>query len=295
MNIYIIVLNYNGVKNTLECIESIRKLTTKNFKITTIVVDNASSDGSQQKLNSIRDVHFIENKKNLGYSGGNNTGIRYAIDNKADYICILNNDTKVDKDLLINFIKSKRIGILSPKIYFYPGQEFHKARYKKNEHGKVIWYAGGEIDWSNVIGVHRGVDEVDIGQYDDEQEIAYATGACIFAKTDIFEKVGLFDEKYFLYLEDMDFSVRAKKLGIKIIYSPKSFLWHKNASSAGGSGSNLQDYYITRNRLMFAFKYAKIKTKLAVLRQIVSEWSNSTRRTALIDFFTFKFGNTFKP
>ncbi len=294
MKISIIVLNYNGIENTLECIQSLKKLGTDGFHLSIIVVDNASNDGSQEKLRSTGGISLIENTKNLGYSGGNNIGIRHAIKNNTDYNCILNNDTKVDKNLMINFVKAKPDGILSPKIYFYPGQEFHKTRYKKTEEGKVLWYAGGEIDWDNVIGLHRGVDEVDSGQYDNDQEIAYATGACFFANKNVFEKVGLFDEKYFLYLEDMDFSVRAKRLGIKIMYVYRAFLWHKNASSAGGSGSMLQDYYLTRTRLLFAFKYTKFKTKLAVLRQIVSQMSDRTKRKALLDFLTLRFGNTYE-
>lgn len=293
MKIVLQILNFNGLKDTLECLESTKNLNIKNFSVLTVVVDNASTDGSQEKLRTIKDIKLLENNKNLGYSGGNNIGIQYAISSGADYICILNNDVKVDKNLLVNFISSANKDILSPKIYFYPGQEFHKTWYKKQDIGKVFWYAGGYIDWDNVIGSHRGVDEVDSGQFDSESSIDYATGACIFAKTEVFKKVGLFDEKYFLYLEDMDFSVRAKKAGYKITYQPSAVLWHKNASSSGGSGSKLQDYYITRNRLLFAFKYAKAKTKLAVLRQIIGQCSNPAKRRALLDFLTLRFGNRF--
>ena len=88
----------------------------------------------------------------------------------------------------------------------------------------------------------------------------------------------------------MDFCVRAKKAGFSIVFEPRAVIWHKNASSSGGSGSKLQDYYITRNRLLFAFRYAKLKTKLAVFRQVLKNIDNHIRRKAFWDFITFNFG-----
>lgn len=289
MKTSIIILNYKGLRETLECLDSIRKIRSKNFEV--IVIDNNSQDGSKEALSKIEDITFIANKKNLGYSGGNNVGIKHALSSGAENVIILNNDTIVKVDFLKNFQKHiKKSDILSPKIYFFPGYEFHKKRYKQSEVGKVIWYAGGKIDWQNVLGNHIGVDEVDFGQFDKSKEIDYATGACMFVNRKVFEKIGFFDERYFLYLEDMDFCVRAKKAGFRIFFEPESVIWHKNASSAGGSGSELQDYYITRNRLLFAFKYAKLRTKLAVLRQVINQVDNKIKRKALIDFLFLKFG-----
>ena len=112
----------------------------------------------------------------------------------------------------------------------------------------------------------------------------------MLVKKEVFEKIGFFDEKYFLYLEDMDFCVRTLKAGFKILFEPKAIIWHKNAGSAGGSGSVLQDYFITRNRLIFAFKYANLRTKLAVLKQTLSQINIPAKRKALVDFATFNFG-----
>ena len=291
MKIAIVVLNYNGKENTLACINSIKKLNKSNYKVKLIVVDNASNDGSREALSKIKDITLVKNDKNLGYSGGNNIGIKHALSLGSEYILILNNDTIVEKSLIINLINSAKKGdIVSPKIYFAKGFEFHKNRYKKEDLGKVIWYAGGKIDWQNVIGIHIGVDEVDHGQFSKRLEINLATGACILIRRQVFEKIGFFDEKYFLYLEDMDFCVRAKRAGSKIIFEPKAILWHKNASSGGGSGSGLQDYYISRNRLLFATKYAKARTKFAVFKQILSQINSPIKRKALIDFVTFNFG-----
>lgn len=290
MKVAIVILNYKGLANTLECIDSVKRSVIKS-STQIIVVDNNSQDNSIKNLKKVKDINLIINNDNLGYSGGNNVGIKFALKSGADYICILNNDTIVDKSVQENLIKSTDLQtISSPKIYFQAGFEFHKNKYKEKELGKVIWYAGGQIDWNNIVGLHRGVDEVDRGQYDKTEQVEFATGACIFAPAAVFNKIGFFDEKYFLYLEDMDFCVRAKRQGFKIIYQPKAVIWHKNAASAGGSGSKLQDYYITRNRLLFAFRYAKVQTKIAVFKQILSQYRDTTKKNALLDFLMMRFG-----
>lgn len=291
LKISIVILNYNGIENTLECIKSLNLINKKNIKVELIVVDNCSNDGSREKLNQLKNIKLITNSVNLGFSGGMNTGIKFALKFGATHIVLLNNDTYVDPNFVINLYEaSKKADIISPKIYFATGFEFHKDRYKKNELGKILWYAGGKIDWQNVIGVHTGVDEVDAGQFNRRKEIDFATGCCLMVKKEVFEKIGMLDDKYFLYLEDMDFCIRAKKHGFRIIFEPASVIWHKNASSAGGSGSQLQEYYFTRNRLIFAFKYAKLRTKLAVLRQTFSQIRNPIKRKALLDFLTFHYG-----
>ena len=291
MKLSIILLNFNGLGDTLTCLDSIRKLKLDSTGIQIIVIDNFSSDGSQEALPEVKDIVFIQNQDNLGYAGGNNVGIKYALRRDADAVLILNNDTIVDPKLVLNLVAAFKQGdLISPKIYFAKGFEFHKSRYKQRESGKVVWFAGGEIDWENVIGKHMGVDEVDRGQFAKRKEITFATGACMMVKREIFEKVGLFDEKYFLYLEDMDFCVRIKSAGFRIIFEPEAIVWHKNASSSGGSGSLLQDYFITRNRLLFAFKHASFKTKFAVSRQVIGQIKSPIKRKALFDFVTFNFG-----
>ena len=291
MKLAIVILNFNGLDDTLTCLDSVRKLKTDNILLETIVVDNFSSDGSQEALSKIRDVAFIQNQDNLGYAGGNNVGIKYALKRKADAVLILNNDTIVEPKLIANLVAALNQGdLISPKIYFAKGFEFHKSRYLQIDLGRVIWSAGGEIDWANILGKHLGVDEVDRGQFAKRKLITFATGACMLVKRSVFEKIGYFDEKYFLYLEDMDFCVRAKNAGFKIIFEPEAVLWHKNASSSGGSGSALQDYFITRNRLLFAFKFASIRTKFALFRQILGQIKSPVKRKALVDFLTFNLG-----
>ncbi|MEX2028047.1 MAG: glycosyltransferase family 2 protein [Candidatus Curtissbacteria bacterium] len=287
----VVVLNYKGLPETLECLESLRRCEEDGNDVEIVVVENGSEDGSVEALSKIKDIHLVVNENNLGFSGGMNIGIKYALRRGSDYVIILNNDTIVEKELIVNLAKeASKADIVSPKIYFAPGFEFHKARYKKSDLGKVIWYAGGRIDWQNILGRHIGVDEVDRGQFDNNRQIDFATGACMLIRKETFAKIGFLDEKYFLYLEDMDFCVRARKKGLKITFAPRAILWHKNAISSGGSGSKLQDYYFTRNRLLFAAKYATLRTKLAVLKQSILWSSDKIKRKAFFDFLVLNFG-----
>lgn len=292
-SVFVSIINFNGKKNTLECLESLKKLITKNFKLTIIVVDNASEEKfslENRFVSETTDV-VIRSDKNLGFSGGQNLGIKYALSKGADYVLILNNDTYVDKNFIEELLKvaeqENKIGILSPKIYFAPEFEYHKNRYLKSELGRVFWYAGGDMDWGNVIGHNRGVDEVDKGQFDKIEETSLATGCCMLLKKEVFDIVGVFDDKYFLYYEDADLNIRAKNKGFKIMYVPKSIIWHKNAGSAGGSGSKLQDYYISRNRLIFGMRFAPIRARLSLLRESLKILMNGRhwQKRGVLDFY----------
>jgi GT2 family glycosyltransferase len=279
-------------------LESIKKINISEFKLTILVIDNNSSEKLNLKKGLLGKfpLEVIKNNNNLGFSGGHNVGIKYALQNGADYVVILNNDTYVHENFLKELLevaeKDLKAGILSPKIYFAPGFEYHKNRYSKNEIGKVIWYAGGEMDWKNVIGHHRGVDEVDNGQFDNIEETQLPTGCCMMIRKEVFEKIGILNDRYFLYYEDSDLSIRAKNKGFKIMYVPKSIIYHKNAGSVGGSGSALQDYYITRNRLLFSNKYVSFRAKFALFREslklIIS--GRYWQRRGALDFYTGKLG-----
>lgn len=270
----VVILNYKVNKDTIACIKSVQKSDYKNIQI--IVVNNSSKDGLEDEIKKLSEITFIQNKENLGFTGGNNMGIKYALIAGADYIFILNPDTIIDKSCISTLVNNINEGdILGPKIYFYKS---HK-----------IWYAGGILDKLNVIGKHRGVDEEDIGQYENKEETDYVSGAALFTKKEVFDKIGFFDENYFLYYEDSDFCLRAKKVGFKILYIPEALVYHKNAQSTG-LGSPLQDYFITRNRLLFAFKFLSIRTKFAIFREALKNIFNSTRRLAFFDFLTGNFG-----
>lgn len=296
MKVFIVILNYNGQDFILQCLDSVERLNSKGLEIRTLVVDNASKDNSVELIKTKHEeMEVLINEKNLGFAKGNNIGIKSALEKGADYILILNPDTIVDKDLVVQLIKSVEsdhgIGVVGPKIYFVPGYEFHSARYKPNERGKVIWYAGGLIDWKNILASHRGVDEVDGGQYDKTVETDFVSGCGMLVKREVFEKIGLLDERYFLYWEDNDFCQRAKKAGFKLIYEPSAKMFHLNAGSSS-SGGPLQEYYLTRNRLLFGGSYASIRTKLALFREslrlLISgrQW----QKIGVRDFYLKRFG-----
>lgn len=272
----VVILNYRVADLTVECILSVNKSTYKNIEI--IVVDNDSGDSLGKKLTVFPEITFIPSKENLGYSGGNNLGIKRALAEGADYVLILNSDTKVESGTVSSLVEVGESGvgdILGPKILF-PDK-------------CIIWYAGGIFDQDNVLGEHRGVDEEDKGQYDKKEETDYITGAALFVKREVFEHIGLLDEKYFLYYEDSDFCFRARKAGFKVMYVPQAIVYHENAQSTG-LGSPLQDYYITRNRMLFASKFLPFRTRFALLREGIKNIGNSTRRKALMDFLSGRFG-----
>lgn len=271
----IVILNWNGWKDTIPCLESLQKINSKDLSVEIVVVDNASNDESVKKINNFKSkfkLTLLQTGSNLGFAGGNNVGLRYSLENNFDYVCVLNNDTIVDEDCIQEFLKSAKknpdFGILTPKIYFAHGFEFHKDRYTKKDLGKVIWSAGGDLDWANVYGSNHGVDEVDTGQFDKERIVDFATGACMFISSKVLKECGYFDEKYYLYLEDTDLSIRIRNSGRTVIYVPKAIIWHK-VSQSSAIGSGLNDYFITRNRLIFGMRYASVRAKYALAREAV--------------------------
>lgn len=272
----VVILNYKVKKEIQKCIRSVQDSTYKN--IVTIVIDNNSEDQLEKEIRKFKDIYFYQNNENLGYTGGNNIGIRIALKMEIDFILVLNPDTTIDKkciENLVNGLEKTGASIVGPKIYL--------------SGTKQIWYAGGIMDMDNVIGRHRGVDEKDIGQYDKVEETDYITGAAILIKSEVFKKIGFFDEKFFLYYEDADFCMRARKAGFKIFYMPEAKVYHENASSAG-LGSPLQDYFITRNRMIYGAKHLPFRTRFALFREGVRNMGNPTRRLAFFDFLTSNFG-----
>lgn len=289
-----VIVNWNHKDDTVRCLETLKEVKQKNFEIIVYVIDNGSTNDSAAVIKKNHPwIILIETENNLGFTGGNNIGIRSALDVNADFIWILNNDTLVDKNILstLKVFKDPKVGIVGSKIYFAPGSEYHKIRYIEKNRGRVLWYAGGVIDWNNMYASHRGVDEVDTGQYDNVEETSFVTGCSMIVKKEVFEKIGLFDEKFFAYLEDLDFCLRAKQAGFTLLYNPQSILWHKNAGSSG-VGSKLHQYYMTRNRFIVGMRYASIRTKFALAREAfrIMFLGSPIRRKAVMDTLMGKFG-----
>ncbi len=289
-----ITVNYARSESTKKLIESLTKSDHAGFSLEIVVVDN-----SQVKPFKAAEMHenirVIRPATNTGFSGGNNIGIKEALKRGTDYILLVNDDTVVLPSMIKNLKdvleNDKNIGVASPKIYFTKNHEFHKDRYAKKDLGHVLWFAGGYTDWDNAKSVHRGVDEVDRGQYETIEEIDFATGCCMMIKKDVLEKVGMFDEKYFLYFEDDDLCLRIKKERYKIYYVPTAVMYHDNAGSSG-SGSGLHDYFLTRNQMIFGMRYAPLKTRLALARQSLRLLATGRKyqKRGIKDYYLHKFG-----
>lgn len=294
-----IIVNYNTPKETELAVRSALSATAESFTHQVVVVDN----GSKELFRLPKDlrkakVTLIRSESNLGFTGGNNLGMSHAVKHfQTDYFFLLNSDAIVDKNgiqALMDAMKAEpKAGIAVSKIYFTPGLEFHRRNYKKSERGKVLWYAGGSIDWQNLVAYHRGVDEVDRGQFDHQTTCDFATGCALLVKRVVTEHVGILDKRFFLYAEDVDFSLRVAAAGYKILFVPQSIVWHMNSGSiAGGSGSKLQQYYQTRNRLLLAAKHGTWRNKLTALRFALQTitMGNDAERKGVMDFFLLRYG-----
>jgi hypothetical protein len=247
-SVWIVVLNWNGLTDTLACIGSLRELKYRNHRV--VVIDNGSTDGSVSALRGARsrlEFELIEAGANLGYAGGNNLGIRYAIDRSADFVLILNNDTIVDPMLLDELLKAAgdypEAGCFGPWVLY-----MHDP--------KRLWWAGAA--WSSkglaftCPGRGHLVDEVA-----PERASADAiVGAALFFRASVPARIGLLDERFFLCNEEYDWCCRARRAGFHCLTVPTARVWHKVSASFGGVASPLINYFDIRNKLLFVEKNA---------------------------------------
>jgi len=235
----IIILNYNGFEDTVECINSLKDLTYQNIDI--VLVDNCSTDGSVQMLESAcPDIKVIRTERNLGYAGGNNAGIKYALENSAEYICLLNNDVVVEKDFLERVIEKievdGKIGIAGPKVCEYYDRDTIQST------GSAIKLYTGRVPRLN-----SGKKSSDLTE---DLYVDYIGGACLIIKREVIESIGFIPEEYFLFFEETEWCLRAKKAGYRIMCVCSSRVFHKGSSSVS-KVKGLQDYYMMRNNFVF--------------------------------------------
>jgi GT2 family glycosyltransferase len=242
----IIVLNWNGKRDTLECLASLGAVSYPNVR--TIVVDNGSTDDSVAAIRAAYPgVILVETGQNLLFAGGNNAGLRRSLADGTDVIMLLNNDTTVDPgfvDALVGRLQSDAsLGAVGAKILYHANPS-------------LIWYAGGEISyWSGTMR-HRGIRSRDDGTHDTPGPTDYATGCCLCATREAWEKTGLLDESYAMYAEDADWCVRARRAGFGIGYEPAAKVYHKVSVSAGGHTSLFKMRKKFAGNLRFFFRHA---------------------------------------
>lgn len=225
------------------------------------MIDNSISESSTQLIRtltdkySIKNYDHIKNEKNLGVAEGNNQGIEKALQDGSEYILLLNNDIEFDQQNLLSglydYANHNDEKIIIPKI-FYSGTN-------------KIWMAGGTMLESRGYGVHIGDGIEDEGQYNKIAYFTYAPTCFMLIHKSVFGKIGLMDEKYFVYYDDTDFVYRALKKGFRIIYLPEFIIQHRVAYSTGGSESLFSIYYCNRNRIYFILKNLDYINKFSAL------------------------------
>ena len=221
-SVNLFVLNWNGRDLTLDCLSSLEKITYPNVKV--YVIDNGSSDNSVTAIrNQFPDYEIIGLPENYGFARGNNAGFE-LVKQKADYTIFLNNDTIVDPNFvepLINAMESNStVKQSTPKIFYADNLDY-------------IWFGGGKVSlWAGWIR-HLGIRQKDSMQFSFDRNVDYATGCCVCMRTVDFESIGMFDESFLMYGEDVDLSLRFRKQGGQILFVPESKIWHKVSSSIG--------------------------------------------------------------
>ena len=286
--VYIIILNWNGWRDTLECVASCRKLAYENARI--VVIDNGSTDDSETILRQdLPDVELIQSGSNLGFAGGNNVGMRLALQRGAEYIWLLNNDTTVDPYALNTLVEAaeqdRRIGIVGSLIYTF-------------SEPRTVWFAGGFWKFGKLFFTIRAADDSGGAHFDRVEEVEFITGCSLLIRAETVRDIDMLDEKYFLYWEDNEWNARAAEHAWKILFEPRSIIWHK-VSSSFNLKTDTQAYYYLRNKLLFYAQHAPAAlpvvfcfTLLGALRHIFSGRSNFARGyfSGMKDFFLGRFG-----
>ncbi|WP_276957944.1 glycosyltransferase family 2 protein [Allomeiothermus silvanus] len=235
---YIIVLNWNGWRDTLACLAALEALNYPNYEV--VVVDNGSTDGSAEEIRKAKpQVNLLETRQNLGFAGGNNIGIRYALEQGAEYIWLLNNDTVVDPDALTAMVelaeKDCRIGVVGSVLYYM------------EQPTKVQAWGGGRVNLLTGRSRHLLAPG----------EPHYITGASMLLRREALEQVGLLDEGFFMYWEDADLSFRLRQKGWMVAVAPESKVLHKESASAK-KGSPRQDILYNASAVRFFRRHAQL-------------------------------------
>jgi hypothetical protein len=241
----VVIVNWNGAHDTLDVLADLDGI--EGPEIRRIVVDNGSSDDSVARLRRERpDIEVIETGRNLGFAYGNLVGIRHALADPAyDWVLLINNDVEVDRGFLRPLLEAcgdPGVAASGPKIYFHRPSDF-------------IWAAGGRLRVRETVTRELGSKQPDGPRWSVAGDVTYLTTCCLLVPRDAFEKVGLFDPLYFIGVEDADWSRRAQDLGYRLRYVPESRIWHKVATSTGGSYTPTKTFHTGRSNALYARRH----------------------------------------
>ncbi len=267
--LYILVLNNHDYEDTLDCLSSLYKNDYKNIKV--ILLDNVSSrDMTEVITKKYPQVQIIPLTENLGYAGNNNIGIKVALEQGADWVLILNDDTVLDQMCLSSLIQAgeldHEIGVMGPMVYHF------------NE-PQMIQSAGGMLGkyWKSS---HLGQNENDHGQFPSIHIVNWISGCALLVRRTVIEQVGMLDPDYFLYWEDVDWCVRASQSGWKIVHVPQAKIWHKGVQR-DYQPAPFVTYYVTRNHLFLLSKNkASLDSWVHIIFQIIRSlvtWTTKRR------------------
>jgi len=253
-HVEVLILNFNGRRRLKTCLDSV--LATHYPNLCVVLVDNGSTDGSVDFVRkNYPSIKIIANKRNLGFAKGYSSAVRIS---HAPYLVFLNNDVEVDKNWLRELIcclEEPNVAATTSKLLFFDDR-------------KKINACGGIMDKYG-CSLNRGNGELDLGQYDKIEEVFYAVGAAMAVKRSVLNKVGFFDEDYFSYWEDVDWSWRARLLGYKILYVPSSVVYHKWRGSLKGAINLRHIYNLERYRLATLLKNFSFKTLFFLIPRFV--------------------------
>jgi GT2 family glycosyltransferase len=239
-----LILNYNRAKDTIECVISLKESIYKNLEI--IVIDNGSTDGSESIIRAAhQDITIIQTGCNLGFCGGNNFGIRYilSLSRCPPYILLLNNDTLVEPDFLVPMVEAmesdEKAAATGGTICYYPNKE-------------KVWYAGGRfVFWrASSFSDYSGKEFYCIRNIK-KHKVTFITGCLMLIRSEVLKTIGLLDEKFFMYFEDAELSLRLIKAGFHLLYIPQTRIYHKIENRVD---QPLSLYFSIRNRLLFINK-----------------------------------------
>ena len=255
-SIFVVILNWNGKNDTLECLDSVSKIVYPNFQ--TVVVDNGSTDDSVKAIHArFPQIKLLETGTNLGFAEGNNVGIRYALAQGADALLLLNNDTIVDPHLLQGFAEEMQAaptaGIFGATIYLYGDRD-------RLDHFGGIW--NPQKAAFDFVGHREKLEQTR------PLELDYVCGAAMLVKREVFEKIGLLEARFFLIWEEADFCFRARRAGFSSLTCPGAVLWHKVSASFVGKKPHT-NYYWWRNRLLWIERNCSLRERVRLSASVL--------------------------